>query len=104
MSRTHTIKNTHEENRIFVRRAAIAMIFIGLLSTGLIVRLVYLQVLGHDHYATLANNNHIKIAPLPPTRGIIFDRKGRVLAENTPTFSLELIPEQIKDLDRKSVV
>jgi penicillin-binding protein 2 len=99
MSRSHTLKNTHEENRIFVRRAAIALIFIGLLSTGLIVRLIYLQIIGHDHYSTLANNNHIKIAPLPPTRGIIFDRKGRVLAENTPTFSLELIPEQIKDMD-----
>ncbi|HBA65061.1 MAG TPA: penicillin-binding protein 2, partial [Methylococcaceae bacterium] len=99
MPRTYTIKNPAEENRIFTGRAIVAMIFIILLSIGLIVRLVYLQIVGHEHYATLAKNNHIKISPLPPTRGIIFDRKGRVLADNVPTYSLELIPEQIKDLD-----
>ncbi|MBE0434336.1 MAG: penicillin-binding protein 2 [Methylomicrobium sp.] len=99
MPRTYNIKNPAEENRIFTGRAIVAMIFILLLSTGLIVRLVYLQIVGHEHYATLAKNNHIKISPLPPTRGIIFDRKGRVLADNVPTYSLELIPEQIKDLD-----
>ncbi|WP_404357595.1 penicillin-binding protein 2 [Methylotuvimicrobium sp. KM1] len=99
MPRTYTIKNPAEENRIFTGRAIVALIFILLLSIGLIVRLVYLQIVGHEHYATLAKNNHIKISPLPPTRGIIFDRKGRVLADNVPTYSLELIPEQIKDFD-----
>lgn len=99
MPRTYTIKDPAEENRIFAGRAIVAIIFIILLSTGLIVRLVYLQIVGHEHYVTLAKNNHIKISPLPPTRGIIYDRKGRVLADNVPTYSLELIPEQIKDLD-----
>jgi len=74
-------------------------VFILLLVCGLIGRLVYLQVAGHEHYSTMAKSNRIKIVPLPPTRGIIYDRHGRVLAENIPSYSLELIPEQIKDLD-----
>ncbi|MGR9046293.1 MAG: penicillin-binding protein 2 [Gammaproteobacteria bacterium] len=99
MSRTYTLKDSIAENRIFTGRAVIAFAFIILLTVGLVIRLVYLQIVGHEHYATLAKNNHIKIAPLPPTRGIIYDRRGRILAENIPTYSLELIPEQIDDLD-----
>jgi penicillin-binding protein 2 len=99
MSRIYTIKNKLEESRLFLNRIIAAFIVILLLTSGLIVRLVYLQIVGHDHYATLAKDNSIKIEPLVPTRGIIYDRHGKVLADNTQSFSLELIPEQIKDLD-----
>ncbi|MGR9053469.1 MAG: penicillin-binding protein 2, partial [Gammaproteobacteria bacterium] len=99
MSRTYTIKDAKAENRIFTRRALISFVFILCSTLGLVARLVYLQIVGHEHYALLAKNNHIKIAPLPPTRGIIYDRKGRILAQNIPTYSLELIPEQIENLD-----
>lgn len=99
MSRFYTIKDNRVENRLFLNRIIAAFMLILLLSTGLIVRLVYLQIVGHEHYATLAKDNSIKIEPLVPTRGIIYDRHGKVLAENTQSFSLELIPEQIPDLD-----
>lgn len=99
MSRIYTIKNKLEEGRLFVNRIIAAFVLILLLTSGLIVRLVYLQIVGHEHYATLAKDNSIKIEPLVPTRGIIYDRRGKVLADNTQSFSLELIPEQIKDLD-----
>jgi penicillin-binding protein 2 len=99
MSRTYTIKDNLVESRLFLNRIIVAFIVILLLTSGLIVRLVYLQIVGHEHYATLAKDNSIKIEPLVPTRGIIFDRHGKVLAENTQSFSLELIPEQISDLD-----
>ncbi len=99
MSRTYTIKNKLVESRLFINRIIAAFIVILLLTSGLIVRLVYLQIVGHEHYATLAKDNSIKIEPLVPTRGIIYDRHGKVLADNTQSFSLELIPEQIKDLD-----
>lgn len=99
MSRTYTIKNKLVESRLFLNRIIAAFIVILLLTSGLIVRLVYLQIVGHEHYATLAKDNSIKIEPLVPTRGIIYDRHGKVLADNTQSFSLELIPEQIKDLD-----
>ncbi len=99
MSRIYSIKNRLEESRLFLNRIIAAFIVILLLTSGLIVRLVYLQIVGHEHYATLAKDNSIKIEPLVPTRGIIYDRHGKVLADNTQSFSLELIPEQISDLD-----
>ncbi len=99
MSRIYTIKNKLVESRLFLNRIISAFILILLLTSGLIVRLIYLQIVGHEHYATLAKDNSIKIEPLVPTRGIIYDRHGKVLADNTQSFSLELIPEQISDLD-----
>lgn len=99
MDRKFAIKDSLAENRIFLSRIVAAFVLIILLITGLVVRLVYLQIVGHEHYATLSKDNRIKIAPLPPTRGIIYDRRGRMLAQNVPTYSLELIPEQIENLD-----
>lgn len=99
MPRTYTIKDNLVESRLFLNRIIVAFIVIILLTAGLIVRLTYLQIAGHEHYATLAKDNSIKIEPLVPTRGIIFDRHGKVLAESTQSFSLELIPEQISNLD-----
>jgi penicillin-binding protein 2 len=99
MYKKYAVKDTLKENRVFLARVVAAFAFIVLLTIGLIVRLGYLQVVGHEHYATLAKDNRIKIAPLPPTRGIIYDRKGRVLAENLPSYSLEIIPEQIEDIE-----
>jgi penicillin-binding protein 2 len=99
MGKKYTIKNALLESRVFLGRIAAAFAFMLLLSAGLAVRLAYLQIAGHEHYSSLARDNRIKISPIAPTRGVIYDRRGRVLAENIPTFSLELIPEQIADLD-----
>ncbi|WP_445371573.1 penicillin-binding protein 2 [Methylomonas sp. HW2-6] len=99
MDRKFAIKDPLAESRLFLSRIVTAFVLILFLIVGLVVRLVYLQVVGHEHYATLSKDNRIKISPLPPTRGVIYDRKGRMLAENVPTYSLELIPEQIGDLD-----
>ncbi len=100
MYRKYAVKDTLEENRVFLGRVVAAFVLIILLTLGLVIRLIYLQVVGHEHYVTLAKDNRIKVVPLPPTRGIIYDRHGRILAENIPSYSLELIPEQIKDLDK----
>jgi len=93
------MKDPLAENRIFLSRTVAVFIIILLLMCGLVGRLIYLQVAGHEHYSTMAKSNRIKVVPLPPTRGIIYDRNGRILAENIPSYSLELIPEQITDLD-----
>lgn len=95
----YAIKDHSVESRLFLNRIVAAFIAIILLSSGLIVRLIYLQIVGHEHYSSLAKDNSIKIVPLVPTRGMIYDRHGRVLAENTPSYSLELIPEQIDNMD-----
>jgi penicillin-binding protein 2 len=95
----YTIKDHSFENRIFLNRIVAAFCVITLLTSGLIVRLIYLQIVGHEHYSLLAKDNSVKIVPLVPTRGMIYDRHGKVLAENTPSYSLELIPEQITNMD-----
>ena len=99
MSDNYAIKDHTVENRLFLNRIVAAFIVIILLTSGLIVRLIYLQIAGHEHYSSLAKDNSIKIVPLVPNRGMIFDRHGKVLAENTPSYSLELIPEQISNMD-----
>lgn len=99
MPRIYTLKNNSVENQVFVNRIIAAFCIVVFLTIGLVVRLVYLQIVGHEHYATLAKENSVKIQPLVPTRGMIYDRNGKILAENTQSFSLELIPEQISDLD-----
>ncbi|MGZ8136817.1 MAG: penicillin-binding protein 2 [Methylococcaceae bacterium] len=99
MSNRYSVKNNTVESRLFLNRIVAAFTVIILLTSGLVVRLIYLQVVGHEHYASLAKDNSIKIVPLVPTRGMIYDRNGKILAENTPSYSLELIPEQIKDID-----
>ena len=90
----------YSEQRIFINRIIASTVFVILLSAALIARLLFLQVEGHELYVAKSHDNRIKILPLPPRRGLIFDRNGATLAENIPTFSLELIPEQIEDLDK----
>jgi len=87
------------ENHLFLSRIISAFVAIVLLTSALVVRLIHLQISGHEHYASLAKDNSIKIYPIVPTRGMIYDRHGNVLAENTQSYSLEVIPEKTKDLD-----
>lgn len=72
-------------------------------------RLIYLQVIDHEHYATLSHDNRVHIVAIPPPRGLIYDRHGVLLAENVPSYSLDVTPEQVPNMDRtldalKSVV
>ena len=99
MHRHQVIKNKYLENRIFVSRIVILFSFMLLLVVGLISRLYYLQVAGHSQYRNMATNNRINVISVPPTRGIIYDKEGRVLAQNLPSYSLEIIPEQVANMD-----
>ena len=68
--------------------------------TGLVVtRLVQLQLVNFEYYSAQSQGNRIRVQPLPPTRGLIFDRNGQILAENLPTYQLELTPEQVPNVD-----
>ncbi|MCX7096564.1 MAG: penicillin-binding protein 2 [Methylococcales bacterium] len=95
----YVVKDHSVERRLFIGRIVAAFIVVVLLSCGLVVRLIYLQIVGHEHYSSLAKDNSIKLVPLVPTRGMIYDRHGKVLAENTPSYSLEIIPEQVSNMD-----
>ncbi|AFJ02330.1 Penicillin-binding protein 2 (PBP-2) [Methylophaga frappieri] len=96
---THlTMKDHLRERRLVNARLVFAAIFSVLLFLGIFVRLVVLQVMEYEHFDSLANKNRVDIEPLPPQRGLIYDRNGVVLAENMPTFSLELVPEKVPDM------
>ncbi|MDH5183432.1 MAG: penicillin-binding protein 2 [Gammaproteobacteria bacterium] len=98
MAERITIRDHFRDSHIFTNRAVLAIIFISLLLIGLVTRLIYLQVIGHEHYTTLSDKNRVNRISIPPIRGMIFDRNGVVMAKNVPTFSLELIPERIPNL------
>jgi penicillin-binding protein 2 len=97
------LKDHIRESLIFNRRLLVAIIVAGLLLLLLIARLMYLQIIHQEHYSTLSENNRVNILPIPPTRGLIYDRNGIVLAQNLPSFSLRLVPEHIPDLEQTLV-
>lgn len=99
MSRT-LIKDLYKEARIFNIRAIVAVMVTVILVSLLWGRLFQLQITEHDHFDTLSNNNRVRLMSTEPNRGLIYDRNGMVLAENRPTFSLDIIPEEVDKLDR----
>lgn len=100
MSLISPIKDHYFEKRLFVSRIILAVAIMVLLLGIIVARLVQLQIREYDFFAEKSQGNRVRIEALPPTRGLIFDRRGRILAENLPAYQLELIPEQVPDLKR----
>jgi len=99
MSLLSPIKDHHSERRLFIGRVVLSVV-IGAIALGIVIgRLVQLQVFDYEHFMERSQGNRVRIEAVPPIRGLIFDRKGQVIAENLPAYQLELIPEQVDDLD-----
>lgn len=94
-----TLKDNQQEAALFKRRAIVATIFVGLVFCLLIWRYFHLQVMEYDTYATLSENNRVHLEAISPPRGFIYDRHGRLLADNRPTFTMTLNRQQVKDVD-----
>ena len=92
------IQNHYQEQRRFTRRVLVTLIGVCVALFILIGRLIQLQILDHTHFTTLSKDNRVRLEPLPPTRGLIYDRNGNLLAQNRPSYSLEMIPEQVPDI------
>lgn len=97
--RREKFKDLHSEKNTFLGRAVFAGVTCLALAVVLIVRLINLQLINHDYYSTRADDNRMRITPVPPVRGLIYDRNGTLLAENRPAFVLEVTPEQAGNLD-----
>jgi len=93
------IKDVHSERRLFIARVILSVVVSLLLISTVVARLVQLQVVDHELFSEKSQGNRVRIEPVPPIRGLVFDRKGRVIAENLPAYQLELIPEQVGDID-----
>ena len=97
--RRDTLKIPEQELRIFRVRALLAVLVVVVLTSLLVSRLGYLQIVQHDLYSTRSEKNRVRVEPLPPNRGLIYDRNGVLLAENRPTYNLTLVRERVDDLD-----
>ncbi len=95
-----TFKDHIIEARLFTGRSIIATMLVLLTVLVLLLRLAELQVLNHKHFTTKSMDNRVRVEPVPPTRGLIYDRNGILLAQNLPTHSLEITPESVDDLDQ----
>lgn len=88
------------EGNLFFRRTLVAYIGIVVLMLVLLGNLYYLQVESYDTYQTRSNSNRIRVVPVAPPRGLIYDTNGVLLAENRPVYSLEIVPEETTDLEK----
>jgi penicillin-binding protein 2 len=93
------IRDLHAERQIFFVRTLVALCGCLVLLTLLLARLFDLQVLNHDYFSTRSNDNRMRLVVVPPVRGLIYDRNGAILAQNSPAYVLELVPEQVRDID-----
>ena len=83
---------------ILGNRLNLIMYFFLIVIFLIILRFFYIQILQNNYYATQAFDNSIKIVPIKPARGLIFDRNNIVIADNKLNYSLEIIPERNNDL------
>ena len=92
-------RDSQREQQQFKVRLAILSVFAVLMFALLLTRFVYLQVMQHAHYHTLAEANRISVVPATPGRGVITDRNGLELAYNYTGHTLEITPSKAGDVD-----
>ncbi|MEK6663698.1 MAG: penicillin-binding protein 2 [Pseudomonadota bacterium] len=100
MTRGTELRNHQRELYYFRVRLTVAGSVALFLFLLLLARFVYVQVVQHEHYMTLAEQNRISIVPIVPNRGLILDRNGAVLAHNYTAFTLEMTPSKIGNLEQ----
>jgi penicillin-binding protein 2 len=93
------VRNAERERLLFARRLSFFAAIVLLAFAALFGRFVYLQVIQHKLYRTLAESNRVSLVPVLPNRGIITDRNGIALAHNYAAYTLEITPSRITDLD-----
>lgn len=98
MSESQHFKDHHREARIFFVRLAVMSSIMLLLMGVLVYRYYHLQIVQYQDYATLSDRNRVHVQPIPPTRGLIYDRNGVLLADNRPSYTLSVILERTDDL------
>lgn len=93
------LKNHISETDLFRNRLFAAAGAIGLFAFLLFGRLVYLQLIEHRLYSTLSRQNLLSVIPIEPNRGLIYDRNGVILAKNIPSYTLQIIPSKVDNID-----
>ena len=99
MAKPVTLKDHYRETRVFARRSVVAILFVIVLILMLISRMVYLQVLQYEKYSNLSDENRVSVEPIAPTRGLIVDRNGNLLADNRPSYAVSITKELCPDIE-----
>ncbi|MFI8558402.1 penicillin-binding protein 2 [Pseudomonas putida] len=94
MSQPIRLKDHEKDARLVRNRVVVGAVVVVLLICVLVARLYYLQIIQYDYHSTLSENNRVHVQPIPPTRGLIFDRNGVIIADNRPSFSLSMTRER----------
>ncbi len=93
------LKDYLRETNLIHSRLIALVVLLGVLAFILIARVWYLQIYNNERFEVLSKDNRVRLVPVPPVRGQIFDRNGKVLAENIPVFTLEILPQDVKNMD-----
>lgn len=96
------VKDTELENRIFKTRSIFCIFVMILMVCVLFSNLYYLQVISHEDYQTRSNENRIRVLPVVPQRGIIYDRNRIPLADNRAVYHLVIYPN--KQINTKKTI
>ncbi len=99
MKRHVELKNHQREIYYFRFRLMLSLSFVLVMLLILLARFIYLQVIKHDYFQTLAESNRIAVVPVVPNRGLILDRNGVVLARNYSGYTLEIASRKVADLE-----
>lgn len=97
LRRGRQLKNHNAEAELFRRRALVGLLGVLLALGGLAAWYFRLQVVQHAEYATRSEANRVRLVPVVPARGLILDRKGRILADNVSAWRLDAVPERAGD-------
>ena len=84
---------------VFAKQLKIALLFVLVIFSILILRLWFLQIVNGSVYRDRSENNRIRLQSMAPFRGVIRDRSGKILVDNRPSYDLYVIPEEIHDTE-----
>lgn len=99
MKQHFPLKNVQQEKRIYRNRVFIAVGIVAFFLLLLVSRYAYLQIAHYDEFSTASDQNRIRLQPLAPARGYIYDRNGILLADNYPVFSATISRADVQDID-----
>ena len=95
------LKDHEKDARLVRRRVVVGAVAIFLLALVLVARMYHLQVTQYEYHSTLSENNRVHVQPIPPNRGLIYDRNGVLIADNRPSFSLTVTRERTENLQQE---
>ena len=99
MKQHFPLKNVQQEKRIYRNRVFISIGIVSFFMLLLVARYAYLQIMQYQQFSTASDQNRIRLQPLAPARGYIYDRNGILLADNYPVFTATMSRADIDNID-----